>query len=72
MTAALYALRNGKSALVIEKNGFGVKIFDTAKDAANKMRAIMLERRNQGDAATAQRLAGIMVTLGDAVKEAAK
>ena len=23
MTAALYALRNGKSALVIERNGFG-------------------------------------------------
>ena len=25
MTAALYALRNGKSALVIEKNGFGAE-----------------------------------------------
>ena len=31
MTAALYALRNGKSALVIEKNGFGGQITHSPK-----------------------------------------
>ena len=31
MTAALYALRNGKSALVIEKNGFGGQITNSPK-----------------------------------------
>lgn len=31
MTAALYALRNGKSALVIEKNGFGGQIIHSPK-----------------------------------------
>ncbi|MDO5327429.1 MAG: FAD-dependent oxidoreductase, partial [Clostridia bacterium] len=31
MTAALYALRNGKTALVIEKNGFGGQITHSPK-----------------------------------------
>ena len=31
MTAALYALRNGKSALVIEKNGFGGQMTNSPK-----------------------------------------
>ena len=31
MTAALYAQRNGKSALVIEKNGFGGQITHSPK-----------------------------------------
>ena len=31
MTAALYALRNGKSVLVIEKNGFGGQITHSPK-----------------------------------------
>ncbi|MBQ8986256.1 MAG: FAD-dependent oxidoreductase, partial [Lachnospiraceae bacterium] len=31
MTAALYSLRNGKSALVIEKNGFGGQITHSPK-----------------------------------------
>ena len=31
MTAALYALRNGKSALVIEKTGFGGQITHSPK-----------------------------------------
>lgn len=47
-------------------------LFNQAKEAANKMRTIMLERRKNGDAETAQRLFGIMVALGDAIKEAVK
>ena len=31
MTAALYALRNGKSVLVLEKNGFGGQITHSPK-----------------------------------------
>ena len=37
MTAALYALRNGKSALVVERNGFGGS--DTDSDAGSGLRA---------------------------------
>ena len=42
MTAALYALRNGKSALVIEKTGFGL-VCDNTDDALCKALSSLLD-----------------------------
>ena len=82
MTAALYALRNGKTALVIEKNGFGGQITHSPKvenypgtlsASGNEIAESMLNQiLEQGADITIETVTGITVETVDGVPEVKK
>ncbi len=82
MTAALYALRNGKTALVIEKNGFGGQITHSPKvenypgtlsASGNEIAESMLDQIfAQGAEITIETVTGITVETVDGVPEVKK
>lgn len=70
----LAAMRQRLTASAVDKDITAFEfLFNQAKENANKMRDILLKCRSKADgAATADRLARIMVALADAVKECAQ